>query len=201
MVGTGLECLMKRDAREVRYLAWLAVEYACHRGPASESHVLPDVFRMGLEKKVVEKVAGYRLADRSLFHDKRWIGCGLRNDIGQQLVPGLADVRWRVLLRALLLIGAVLRGSKRWKPCQQADQRKRDQFSAELSDTFRQGFSFGEHYLDRAGARVRARLGAVPPASALTACALTMPRSSSSFFSASWILQGNTSLCQRVACK
>ncbi len=145
MVGIGLECLMKRDAREVRHLARLAVKDTCHRGPACESDVLPDVFRMGLEKKVVEKVAGCRLAGRPLFHDKRWIGCGPRNDIRQQLVPGSTDVCLRVLLLTLFAIGAVLRAAKRWKPCQQADQLKRDQFLAELSDAFRQDFPFREN--------------------------------------------------------
>ena len=55
MVGTGLKCLMKRDAREVRYLAWLAVEDSCHRRPAGESYVLPDVFRPRLKKKWLRK--------------------------------------------------------------------------------------------------------------------------------------------------
>ena len=46
---------MKRDACEVRYLAWPAVKDTCHRGPACESYVLPDVFRIGLEKKWFSK--------------------------------------------------------------------------------------------------------------------------------------------------
>lgn len=83
MIGVGLECLTKWDTHEVRYLARLSVKDPCHRGPPSEADVLPDVFRGGLEEEAVQKVAGSRLADRSLFDDERWVGCGFGNYVRQ----------------------------------------------------------------------------------------------------------------------
>ena len=147
MVGAGLECLMKRNAREIRDLAPLSVEHAGYRGTACESDVLPDIFRVRLKEKVVEKVAGGRLAARSLLDDERWVRFRVRDDIGQQLVPGGTDVSRSVFfLLSLFPIGAVLRGGQDGKQCPEADERNRDQFPAEMSNGPLQGFSFRENY-------------------------------------------------------